>query len=137
MSLESVEPGRRLVVRVAAIGVASSIVTIVAFNVVLGSGRLPDQMVRFGLTLVLCFFLIRGHRWARWVSVALFAIAGVGSVVGALALPGKSVGAIALFVMGAAYLYCSGVLLASGSVRAFFSTPQPSEPSVASPDSGT
>lgn len=118
---ESRDTGKKLVVRVVVIALAISVVTIVTFNVILGSGRLPQQLVRFALTLALCFFLVRGRPWARWVSVALFLIAGIGSVVGSLDLFGKSLGAWALLAMGIAYLYCSGVLLGPASVRAFFS----------------
>jgi len=120
---EFTDTGKKLVVRVAVIATAISLVTIVTFNVVQGAGRLPQQLVRFGLTLTLCFFLVRGRRWARWVAVALFLIAGIGSVVVSLGLLGRSMGAWALLGVGLAYLYCSGVLLGSTSVRAFFDSP--------------
>jgi hypothetical protein len=114
------DAGRKLVVRVAVIAIAVSIITIVSFNLVQGTGRLPQQLVRFGLTLALCYFLIRGQSWARWVSAALFLIAGLGSLVGSVGMLGQSLGAFVFLALALAYLYCAGVLLASSVVRAFF-----------------
>jgi hypothetical protein len=133
MTTTPVEKGRSVVVRVVAISIAISVLTIVTFNVTQGTGRLPQQLGRFSLTLILCLFLVRGHSWARLVSAALFIFAAITGLLGSVALLGKSLGAFALLAMAAAYLYCSWVLLASSAVRAFFAT---SKGAVAAPDSG-
>ena len=124
MNNDSVDSGRKLVLRVAIIATGISILTIVMFNIVQGTGRLPQQLVRFWFTLALCYFLVRGRPWARWISIVLFLIAGIGSVVGSLSLIGNSLGGWVLLAMGAAYLYCSVVLIASPSIKAFCNGPR-------------
>lgn len=118
MPNESIEAGRKLVVTVAAVAIAISFLT-VTFNVVRDPDRLPQQLVPFGLTLGLCAYLVRGRSWARWISVLLFLIGGIGAVLVSLGLFGKSMGAWAMLTMGVAYLYCT-LELSSPSVRAFF-----------------
>lgn len=41
-----------------------------------GDERLPSQIVRFALTMLLCFYLYRGHVAAKWIAVILFCLAG-------------------------------------------------------------
>lgn len=82
-----------------------------------GTDRLPAQLIRFVLTVVLCIFLFRGSRIAKSISVVLFAIGG------SLALNGVFQGSpltVALSVgLAALYLSFAWMLLWSGSVNAF------------------
>ncbi len=64
--------------------VTFSLLTILLFNVVLGSQKLPAQVVRFFLTIGLAACLYRGHSWARYLMAILF---GLGAIVGIFALP--------------------------------------------------
>ena len=67
--------GRGLVLVAIGLILSSSVATIVLYIVVQGSDRLVAQVVRFGLTCLLAWFLWRGRAWARWVAVILFGIA--------------------------------------------------------------
>jgi hypothetical protein len=39
-----------------------------------GTGQLPSQSVRFFFTCLICWFLYKGHSWARWLLVLLLSI---------------------------------------------------------------
>jgi hypothetical protein len=123
----SSEAGKKLVVRVAVIAVSLSIVTIVTFSIDQGATRLPQQLVRLTLTVLLCIYLVRGARWARWTSAVLFLLGGLLSLGAAAQLLGTPADAWIMVGFGAIYLYCAGVLLASRSVSAFFSRGQRSD----------
>lgn len=114
------QAGRKLVIRVVLIAIAISIFSIASFVLAQGTARLPQQLLRLTLTLVLCMFLLRGAPWARWVSAVLFLAGGLLSVGAGLTLLGTPSSAWVMVGMGAIYLYCAGVLMLERSVRAFF-----------------
>ncbi len=112
--------GRRLVLAVIVASLTISVLVIVAFNLGRGPERLPQQIVRFLLTVGLCVFLHRGANWARWVAGILFAFGGVGSLLGGLSALSTSMGGLLLLVMGLVYLACAVVLFFVPRVRAYF-----------------
>ena len=44
--------------------------------------KFATQMIRFALTGLLLFFLYKGHKWAKIVSIILFSLAAIGAIVG-------------------------------------------------------
>ena len=114
------EVGRRIVLAVIVATLTMSVLIIVTFNAVQGPQRLPQQIVRFFLTVGLCVFLYRGANWARWVAGILFAMAGLGSLLGGVAALTTSMAGLGLLVMGLVYVASTVVLLLVPTVRAFF-----------------
>jgi hypothetical protein len=110
--------GRKLVVRV---GWICIVITVSLFQ--LGAGSVPQWVVRYGVLLVLLYFLARGHSWARWTLGGLLLIGGGGTLLLGIAVMETSPWAWAVCAVGAAYLYCTTLLVASKSVRAFFADP--------------
>jgi hypothetical protein len=118
-----VAQGERLVAIAAtfllAVGIAG-----VAFHLYRsGTAGLPQQVVRVLLTAGLAYALVRGRRWARWLTVALVILTFV-LVVPAVArsafreIPApESIGLLTLVV---GYGVVGRGLLWSRSVRAFF-----------------
>ena len=115
-----VESGRRLVLAVIVASLTLSVLAIVAFNIARGPERLPQQIVRLLLTVGLCVFLYRGANWARWVAGILFVLAGLGSLLGGVAVLSTSMAGLLLIVMGFVYLASAVVLLFVPAVRAYF-----------------
>lgn len=112
--------GRRLVLAIIVASLAISVLVIVAFTVARGTALLPQQIVRFLLTVGLCVFLYRGANWARWVAVILFALGGVMSLVGASAPSSTSMSGLLLLLMGLVYAASALILLLVPTVRAHF-----------------
>jgi hypothetical protein len=77
----AVRSGRVIVICVIAFATGFSLMTIVLFNVVFGSQRLPAQLVRFALTVGLAICIYNGQSWARYVMAVLFAMAVLYSLV--------------------------------------------------------
>lgn len=75
-----VNRGRIVVVCVIVFVIGFSILTILLFNLLSGSQRLPAQIVRFALTVGLAVCLYKGQSWARYVMAVLFGIAAAMSL---------------------------------------------------------
>ena len=112
--------GRRLVVAVIAATLTTSVIVIATFNMDQGSDRLPLQIVRFLLTLGLCFLLYRGTNWARWVAGILFGLTGLGSLAGGFALLSAHKPGLAMIALGFVYSASAIVLFFVPSVRNHF-----------------
>lgn len=69
--------GRQILRRHVFAVISISALTILQYNLVIGPDRLPAQVVRFALTLLLCYGIYRGSPLAKWLAVCLFGIAGV------------------------------------------------------------
>jgi hypothetical protein len=115
----------RTYVRIAAAAlVLTSVLTVLAYAVRLGTHQLPQQVVRIALTAGLGYALTRGQRWARWVTVLLL-LAGMFVVVPVFADPlafsrEKLAGTLIVLAMFVTYGLIGRGLLYSTSVRAFF-----------------
>jgi len=99
----SVARGRALVLSALGAIVGISLVVIGVYVDHHGTGRLPEQVIRFALTVALAVFVYRGRRWARWLAVVL--IGGVGLV---LLAASRST---PVLVMGAVYVLSAGSLV--------------------------
>jgi hypothetical protein len=114
------EAGRRLVLAVIVASLALEVLTIALFNLQLGPARLPQQIIRFLLTIGLCIFLYRGANWARWLAGVLFALVGpISLVLGLGTLPMTS-GSLLLIVIGTVYMACAVILLFVPRVRMYY-----------------
>ena len=60
---------------VAALVLGGSVLSILSFLASFGTSALVPQIVRFTLTLAICYYLVRGRQWARWLTVVLCAVA--------------------------------------------------------------
>jgi hypothetical protein len=119
-----VAQGRTYVRIAAAASVVVSAVSIAVYLVRLGPGKLPQQLVRFALTLGLAYALTRGRAWARWTTLVLlllgmFVVVPVFRDPEAFRMPKlpATLFTLALFVT---YGIIGRGLLYSASVRAFF-----------------
>ena len=60
------ETGRKLVIVVVVVVLAISVFSTAGFMLTEGATRAPQQLLRLALTVVLCIYLLRRARWARW-----------------------------------------------------------------------
>ena len=44
--------------------------------------KFATQMIRFALTGLLLYFLYKGHKWAKIISIILFSLGALGAIVG-------------------------------------------------------
>ena len=102
---------KRLVTIIAAAIVLCSIAVIVTYNISVGPHKLPVQAIRFVLTCLLALSLIRGWKPGRWITVILFGLAGVGSLLGGLGVIARSLNGIWLLAVGVIYSACVAGLL--------------------------
>ena len=112
--------GRPLVVGVIATTLSMSVIVILLYNIQLGPQALPQQMVRFLLTVGLCIFLYQGANWARWVAGVLFSLGGLGGLLGGLAAISTGLAGLLLAIMGLVYAVCAIILFFAPTVRKYF-----------------
>jgi hypothetical protein len=78
-------------------------------------------LVRFSLTLLLCYGAFVGNRFAVLIFSALLAVGALsGLSLGLTSLAGGSWGFIALFSMSICYGYCAFSLMTSASIKQFW-----------------
>ena len=99
----SVARGRVLVLVALGAIVGVSLIVIGVFVHHHGTGRLPAQLIRFALTVVLAVFVYRGRPWARWVAVVLIGGAGLILLTHSKSTP--------VLVMGVVYVVSAGLLV--------------------------
>lgn len=103
-----VEKGRRQTLQLFISVVLLSAYVIVVYNILLPTTtqKLASQIMRFCLTIVLMYWVMKGKKWAVVVSIVLFALA---AFMGLLALTAVQnlYGAIPLLVM--VFIYSKGV----------------------------
>jgi hypothetical protein len=120
---EQITAGRNIVIRLSWMVICFSAVTILHYNLILGPRKLPEQLIRFALTIWLCYSIYQGSQAARWIAIVLFAIGGVGLIVLVVRLKEMDMfDAISAGVQGATYLVFAGSLLGSAKVIAFMNS---------------
>jgi hypothetical protein len=102
---------KKLVTAIATILVACSGIVITVYMAKRGFGKAGPQSVRFVLTCLMSFWLIRGSSVARWIAISLMGLAGAMSLIAGLAVLSKSPCAIALLSLGSIYTACAVGLL--------------------------
>jgi hypothetical protein len=114
-----IRKGRLLIIGVVAICLCVSITSILFSILATGPRQVPQQLIRFGLTVLLCVLLYQGRAWVRWVLGILLALAAILGLLSGVALRSQSLAALILVGMGLLYTACVIVLFFSSSVRAF------------------
>jgi hypothetical protein len=114
---------KRLVTIIAALILACSIAVIVTYNLTVGPHKLVLQSIRFVLTCLICLSLVRGWNPGRWITVVLFGLAGIGSLLGGLGLIARSLNGIWLLAVGLLYCTCVAGLLTPLARRHFRAEP--------------
>lgn len=84
-----------------------------------GTKNMGSQIVRFVLTVGLCYWLYSGSKAAKWITVALMMTAGVFSLGALLTIAATAITSPIFIGMAAIYLSFSAVLILSSSVNAF------------------
>ena len=132
-----VAQGRFYVRVAAALLVALSAAATALYLARIGGDKLPQQAVRFVLTVALAHALTRGRAWARWLTVLLVFLglfAAVPALAGAGAFrPPRLGGTLVVLAMFVAYAMVGRLMLWSASVRAFFRAARPIQPEPAAP----
>jgi peptidoglycan/LPS O-acetylase OafA/YrhL len=118
----------RAVVILAGALVAFSLLNVILLSVLSDPplAKTIQRGVRLLITCLLAYFLWRGARWARWVSLVIAALAVVTSFVGFTALP-KNVPTffrLWMLVMGVFYLVVALLLLIPSSITRYYTSPR-------------
>jgi peptidoglycan/LPS O-acetylase OafA/YrhL len=120
-------PPRAVVVLACAL-VAFSLLNIILLSF-LSDPPLAKTIQRAGrllFTCLLAYFLWRGARWARWISLVIAALAVVTSFIGFAALP-ESVSTffrVWMLVMGVFYLMVALLLLIPSNLTRYYTSPR-------------
>ena len=114
---------RKLVTTIAAVLVACSAAVISVYMARRGFEKAGPQTIRFILTCLMSYWLVRGSSAARWIAIVLMGFAGVMSLFAGLALISRSPGAIGVLSLGAIYIACAVGLL-SPVAKAHFTKPE-------------
>ncbi|THF69200.1 hypothetical protein E7T06_13065 [Deinococcus sp. Arct2-2] len=119
MSEKSVLFGHRIVAIVIAFVLLVSATSIV-LPLFTGNPIKFTSLIRFALTLGLCWQLYHGKKWARVVSILLMTIAGLQTVVAGVVL--MSYGSLALMIIafGVVYLGAAVAISLPPQVRHYF-----------------
>jgi hypothetical protein len=124
--------GRRYVLAAVALLVTVDLVVLVGYLARIGTDRLPQQLVRLLLLLGLCWALLRGRQWARWLTVVLL-FGGLWVGMGVLGQPGafgreRLPGTLGMLTLYVGYGIVARGLIWSASVRAFFRNRRADDP---------
>jgi hypothetical protein len=118
--LEDFDTARRDLFYIIFTLIGTSIVVIVNHNIKFGQDRLIQQIIRFTLTVILCFYLYRGSNPARVITLILTSITALYCFAkGIEILRVFSTGWIGIG-LGAIYGHIAAVLYSSPSVRGYF-----------------
>ena len=126
---------KRLVTIISGSILACSLGVILSYNLTVGPHKLPAQGIRFLVTCLLCWSLVRGWNPGRWITAILMGLAGVGSLLGGLGVIARSVNGIWLIAVGMLYCLCVAGLFSPLATRHFQAEPAappnggPAEPS--------
>jgi hypothetical protein len=108
--------GRTIVLVIIVGTLLLSAIIIGAYCTVLGTSRLPVQLVRFVLTAGLMGWLYRGSAAAKWITVVCCGLAGTAGIVSLLF---DSRPAAVVVKLGTLYLSFAWTLVTSTSANAF------------------
>jgi hypothetical protein len=108
-------------VAVTTVAVAAAATTYEIYRV--GPTMLTQQIVRFFLTCLLAFSLIRGWKPARWIAIVLYGIAGVSAIPVGLVLMSRTPLGLLLVIMGIVYIICGVALITRIAATHFNGTP--------------
>ncbi len=82
--------------------------------------KFASQMIRFALTGVLLYFLYKGQKWAKIVSIILFSIAAIGATVALFTLEANIINKIPFLVMIIIYVMAIYHFAFAESFKAFY-----------------
>lgn len=108
-----------LVTAIATTLVLTSAVVIAAYVSHRGFDKIVPQSIRFGLTVLLAYSLIKGWTPGRWITVVLLGLAGAGAIVAGVGLLNQAGAGLWLIALGSVYLACFAGLLTPLSSKHF------------------
>ena len=82
--------------------------------------KFATQMIRFALTGLLLFFLYKGHKWAKIVSIILFSLGAIGAIVGFFLVETNIINKIPFLVMIFVYSMAIYHFAFAESFKAFY-----------------
>lgn len=118
--------GKTLVTRIAALIVGLSLANLLFTAAFLNGRGMGGNTMGLVINLVLAYFLIAGHGWARWITAARSGFSAIFTVTAFVSLPTfggsyLSIGGLWLLLVIAVSLFVAGYLLASKRVNEHFS----------------
>jgi peptidoglycan/LPS O-acetylase OafA/YrhL len=114
--------GRSLVMVVVFATLALSITVMAMTNSAFEPDRVTTSVIRLLIQVGLCFALLNGANWARWLMAILYAIGGVGALASGLSIGPGNIGGMMLLVMAMVYLGSFVILAFVPSVNDFYSS---------------
>ncbi|MGJ8675980.1 MAG: hypothetical protein ACSHX0_00540 [Akkermansiaceae bacterium] len=91
----------------------------------IGLEKIVPQSVRFILTCLLAYSLVKGWVPGRWITVVLMGLAGIGSILGGVGLMTQSGSGLILIILGVVYVACVVGLLTPSAAKHFKKQTEP------------
>lgn len=113
--------GKKQVAIICGLVLGVELFTILLTNLLGPGGDLIQQGIRLALTMVLCYFLYRGKKWAKVIVIILFGLATVlTGIAGISMILVNLLGGLFLLLYTAVYCYCIVMLLRSAKIAEYF-----------------
>ena len=120
--MENYEKGRTQIKIIIGLMLGLSIITIFVTNIMAGTGELLTHVIRFTLTVLLCYFLYNGKNWARIVIIILSGLATVSGAYGTMLFLSQNFFGVMIFlVYTVVYGYNTITLFSSKYVKEYMS----------------
>lgn len=82
--------------------------------------KFSTQIIRFSLTVTLLYFLYKGHKWAKIISLILFSLGAIGAIVGFFLVEADFINKIPFLVMTFVYAMAIYHFAFAESFKAFY-----------------
>ena len=97
-----------------------SIITILFTNMWTGTGDISKQLIRLSLTIALCYFLYKGKKWAKNITVFLLGISVLFGMLVILIFLTNPFLVIVMLIYTSVYVACLIMLSASKHINEYF-----------------
>lgn len=97
---------KRLVSIIAVVIVLCSATVLVIDVTQIGFAKIVRQGIRFGLTCLLAYSLIKGWNPGRWITIVLMGLAAILSILSGIGVMAESISGIGLLILGLVYGAC-------------------------------
>lgn len=133
MSISALK-GKRTLQLIIGVLISISVLSIISQILAVGPFKLLSQIIRLALNIGLCFYMYKGHRWARAIIIILSLLTVLYSGYALILLYTMTSRALLMLPFMVAYGAIAYLLIFSKSIKAYFEHIKPKgEPVLSSP----